>query len=484
MMNRPDAIARLRSGETWDVLLIGGGATGLYAALDAASRGYRTLLLERGDFASGTSSRSTKLIHGGVRYLRQGRPGLVRSALRERTRLLANAPSLVHVRNFVVPVRSLWEKNYYGAGLKLYDLLARGHQTGPSRILSAAETRDALPTLRPDRFTGGVRYTDGQFDDAALAVALAATVAQAGATVLNYVAATALLKAGGRVAGAVAQDVETGETFEIRARVVINATGVFADEVRRLDEARAAPLLAPSQGAHVVLPRGFLPGETALMIPKTDDGRLLFVIPWLGRVLLGTTDTVVTEISREPLPLAAEVDFLLAHAARYLTRAPTRADVLSTFAGLRPLGKGSGPTSALSRDHLITVSAAGLVTITGGKWTTARRMAEDVVNRAALLGNLPARSCGTATLPVSSPWRGDPGSVDDAFVASAARETMARTIEDVLARRSRLLHLDARAASAAAPRVAAVLAETLGRDGAWQEKQVQAFRTLAGRHLP
>lgn len=484
-MNRPDAIARLRSGETWDVLIIGGGATGLYAALDAAGRGHRTLLLERADFAAGTSSRSTKLIHGGVRYLRQGRPGLVRTALRERTLLLANAPGLVHPREFIIPVNSAWQKIFYGAGLKLYDLLAQGHQPAPSRILSTAETLAALPTLQPHRLCGGVRYTDGQFDDATLAVALAASAVRAGATLLNYAPVTALLKTAGRVHGAIAQDAETGATFEVRARTVINATGAFADEVRHLDDPRAPALLAPSQGAHVVLPRDFLPGETALMIPQTDDGRLLFAIPWLGRVLLGTTDTTMKEIPREPLPLAAEVDFLLGHATRYLTRAPTRADVLSIFAGLRPLVKGgSGPSSALSRDHVITVSPAGLITIAGGKWTTARKMAEDVLDCAARPGGLPTRPCRTADWPVPNALPVTYDVPDDTFVLATARDTMARTVEDVLARRSRLLYLDARAATAAAPRVAALLAEALGHSHTWRETQVRTFQALAAQHLP
>ncbi|HYC72978.1 MAG TPA: glycerol-3-phosphate dehydrogenase/oxidase [Opitutaceae bacterium] len=398
-MDRPAAIARLRRGPIWDVLVIGGGATGLAAALDAAARGYATALLERGDFACATSSRSTKLVHGGVRYLRQGRTGLVRSALRERTLLLRNAPALVRSRAFVVPVYSAWEKLFYGAGLALYDVLARGHQPESSRILSCAETLAVLPTLRPDRLAGGVRYTDGQFDDAGLALAFAQAAARHGAAVVNYVPVTALLKAGDRVAGAVARDEESGETFEVRARAVINATGVFADEVRRLDEPATPPTLAPSQGAHVVLPRDFLPGDTALMIPKTADGRVLFAIPWHGRVLLGTTDTPVNEVAREPAPLAEEISYLLEHAGRYLDRTPARADVLSMFAGLRPLVKGrSGPTSALSRDHLIDVAASGLVTIAGGKWTTARHMAEDVVDRAAAIAGLPPQPCRTAPL--------------------------------------------------------------------------------------
>ncbi|MDP2138668.1 MAG: glycerol-3-phosphate dehydrogenase/oxidase [Candidatus Didemnitutus sp.] len=484
-MKRADAIARLGEEKIWEVVIIGGGATGIYAALDAASRGYRTLLLERGDFAGGTSSRSTKLIHGGVRYLRQAQLGLVRSSLHERTLLLRNAPSLVHSRNFVVPVYSLWEKIYYGAGLKGYDLLARGHQPESSRVLSREETLAALPTLQSDRLTGGVRYSDGQFDDTALILALAVAATGHGATVLNYAPVTALRKTNHRVTGVIVRDVETGTMHELRARVVINATGVFGDAVRRLDDAHVPSLLAPSQGAHIVLPRDFLPGDTALMIPKTSDGRLLFVIPWQGRVLLGTTDTAVSEISPEPVPFADEIDFLLEHAALYLQRAPTRADVLSVFAGLRPLVKtGTGPTSALSRDHVITVSPSGLVTIAGGKWTTARKMAEAVVTQAATAGDLLKLPCRTSGLAIAHPLpaAGDP--VDDAFVTTVAKTTMARTVEDVLSRRSRLLYLDARAALAAAPLVAASLARVLGRDAAWQAAQLDTFRALVRQHLP
>lgn len=484
-MDRSAAITRLGASEPWDIVIIGGGATGLYSALDAASRGYRTLLLERGDFAGGTSGRSTKLIHGGVRYLRQGRPGMVRSALHERSLLLRNAPGLVHSRDFIVPVYSAWEKFFYGTGLKCYDWLAQGHQPAPSRILSRAETIAALPTLQPERLTGGVRYSDGQFDDTALALALAAAATQHGAAVLNYVAVRGLLKSQGRVAGVVAKDAETGRTHELSARVVLNATGVFADEVRRLDDTRAPARLAPSQGAHVVLPREFLPGDAALMIPKTSDGRLLFAIPWLGRVLLGTTDTPVTEIAREPLPLDGEIQFLLEHAARYLTRAPVRADVLSAFAGLRPLVRaGAGPTSALSRDHVIAVSDSGLVTIAGGKWTTARKMAEDVVTRAAAAAGLPARACRTAALALEPPPLDGAAAADDAAVDAAVATTMARTVEDVLSRRTRLLYRDARAAQAAAPLVAARLAHRLGRDQDWPSTQVESFTALAARHLP
>lgn len=486
-MNRADSSARVAAGESWDVVIIGGGATGSYAALDAASRGYRTLLVERGDFASGTSSRSTKLIHGGVRYLRQGRPGLVRASLRERTLLLQNAPDYVHERTFVVPVFSGWEKLYYGIGLKVYDLLASGHQPTPSRLLSKAEAAAALPTLRTDRLTGGVRYSDGQFDDTALVLALLRAATEHGAAVLNYTAVVALRKEAGRVCGVELRDEETGATHAVTARVVINATGVFSDEVRRLDEPGAATTIAPSQGAHVVLPREFLPGDTALMIPKTSDGRLLFVIPWQGRVLVGTTDTAVDKIARAPVPLAEEIDFLLEHAALYLTRAPTRADVLSAFAGLRPLVRASrGKTSALSRDHVIRVAPSGLVTIAGGKWTTARKMAEAVINRAAEVGALPRRVCRTEShaLPAPELFAGNGDNLTAADVVACARTSMARTVEDVLSRRTLALYRDARGAGELAPLVAATLAAAHGRGEAWQAEQLAVFRALVRQHLP
>lgn len=485
-MDRPSVISRLRDGATSDVAIVGGGATGLAAALDAASRGYSTVLLERGDFAQATSSRSTKLVHGGVRYLKQGRIGLVRSALHERALLLRNAPSLVRARAFLVPVYSLWEKTFYATGLKFYDLLARGQQPESSRILSRDEALAALPTLRPEGLAGGVRYFDGQFDDSGLALAFATAATARGAAVANYVEVTGFLRSGERIEGVVACDRESGETFEVRARAVISATGVFADEVRRFDEPRAAPTLAPSQGAHLVLPREFLPGETALMIPKTRDGRVLFAIPWLGRVLVGTTDTAVQTIDREPRPLAEEVDYLLDYAGRFLTRGPRRADVLAMFAGLRPLVKsGSGPTSGLARDHVIDVTSSGLISITGGKWTTARQMAEEVVDRAVSIAGLPRRPCHTSTIPLASPL-GDAGEAEptEIFVRASAERGMARTVEDVLSRRSRLLYRDARAAAAAAPQTAAVLADALGRDAAWTERQVEDFRRLAARHLP
>lgn len=511
-MNRAAMLARLLDpAEAWDVLVVGGGATGLGTAVEAASRGYRTALIEASDFAKGTSSRSTKLVHGGVRYLQQGHLPLVFEALRERGLLLRNAPHLVRELAFVVPQYDWWEGPYYGMGLKLYDLLARGG-LGPSRFLSREETLDRLPTLEPKGLRGGIVYQDAQFDDARLAVTLARTLADHQGVCVNYVRAVGLLKADGRIRGAAVRDQETGAEAEVRARVVVNATGIFADGLRRLDDPESDPLLAPSQGVHVVLDRRFQPGESALLVPHTDDGRVLFAVPWNDRVVVGTTDTPVADPTLEPRPLPGEIEFLLQHAARYFTQNPKPEDVLACFAGLRPLvrgGRSGGKTAALSRDHTLLVSPSGLVTITGGKWTTYRRMGEDAVDHAARVAGLDERPSITSTLrlhgwtePAHPEWDGygadAPGLAllaaerpgwDEPLhwnlpyrvseVVWAVRHEMARTVEDVLARRTRSLLLDARASVEIAPAVAALMAEELGRDEDWQRRQVEAYRELA-----
>jgi len=525
-LNRRDLLARLaEEREPWDLLVIGGGATGLGTAVEAAARGYRTLLAEAHDFAKGTSSRSTKLVHGGVRYLKQGNVGLVLEALRERGRLLKNAPHLVHNLSFVVPRYDWWEGPFYGVGLKLYDLLAGRLGLGPSRFLSLAETLKHLPTVERSGLRGGVIYQDGQFDDARLAVTLARTCAGLGGVPINYLRALALTKKDGLVTGALLRDEETGETHPVAAKAVVNATGVFADAVRRLDDPAALPLVAPSQGVHLVLHRRFLPGDSAIMVPHTDDGRVLFAVPWHGRVVLGTTDTPLDSppdgLPLEPRALPEEVEFLLSHAGRYLAGRPGPEDVLSVFAGLRPLVRplakvtGEGDTAALARDHLVVVSPSGLVTVTGGKWTTYRRMGEDTVDQAALVAGLPERPSKTATLPLHGGREGmdpeEPWSVygSDALalrgladerpelgaplhprlpysgveVVWAVRHEMARTVEDVLARRTRALFLDARASVDAAPAVARLMATELGEGEGWVARQVEEYRAVAGGYV-
>ena len=499
------------------MVVIGGGATGLGTAVDAAARGYNTLLLEAHDFAKGTSSRSTNLVHGGVRYLAQGNLALVYEALKERGRLHRNVPHLVRSLPFVIPGYTWWSKPYYGAGLMLYSLMAGSLGLGFSRIIGPREVLRLAPTLEPQGLRGGVVYYDGQFDDARMAVTLMRTLHDAGGTALNYAPVTSLCKAGGRVRGVKAHDAETGEEFTVGARVVVNATGIYADSVRKMDDPTAAGMLAPSQGIHLVLDKSFLPGDHAVMIPKTADGRVLFAVPWHDRVVVGTTDTPVNEAPLEPRPLDAEIDFLLAHAARYLRKDPGRADILSIYAGLRPLVRRStlASTASLSRAHTLIASPSGLVTITGGKWTTYRHMAEDTVAKAIEIAGLPKAACTTKNLRLhgfqEQPERGalgvygadaaalkgllaeQPGwdqllhpelpySVGE--VVWAARHELARTVEDVLARRTRALLLDARASQEIAPTVAALLAAELGHDEGWQQMQVRGYQELARGYYP
>ncbi|MBI4539969.1 MAG: glycerol-3-phosphate dehydrogenase/oxidase [Gemmatimonadetes bacterium] len=517
-MKREQMIERLRETRGfWDFIVIGGGATGLGTGVEAASRGYRTLLLEQSDFAKGTSSRSTKLVHGGVRYLRQGNVSLVVEALRERGLLVRNAPHLVRNLSFIVPNYDWWEGPFYGVGLKLYDVLAGRLGLGPSRVLSREETLERIPTLEPEGLRGGVVYHDAQFDDARLAVNLAQTFADLGGTPINYMQVTALLKTRGVVHGVLARDAETGEEQEIHGRVVVNATGVFCDGIRKLDDPDAPEIVAPSQGVHIVLDKSFQPGESAIMVPHTDDGRVLFAVPWHDRVVVGTTDTPVAEVSLEPAPLTEEIEFLLTHAARYLTRDPTPSDVLSVFAGLRPLVRQDGgtDTASLSRDHTLLISSSGLVTITGGKWTTYRKMAEDTVDEAALVAGLEERESVTRDLRIHG-WLKNPEAMapwevygSDApelqkltearpegagllhprlpyracEVIWAVRSESARTVEDVLARRTRALLLDARASMDAAPTVARLMAQELGRDAAWEGLQISEYQELAKRYV-
>ena len=498
-MNRQVMLRALatRGEEPWDVCIIGGGATGLGVAVDAASRGFSTLLLEQYDFAKGTSSRSTKLVHGGVRYLQQGNIKLVMEALHERGILRRNAPHLVKDLSFIVPNYKWWEGPYYGLGLKVYDWMSGRLGLGPSRLLSREETLELAPTLDGEGLRGGVLYHDGQFDDARLAISLAMTAASQGGVLLNYCSVSGLVKAGEKVTGVAGFDKISGTSFSINARVVVNATGVFTDAVLQMDEPGSEPIIAPSQGVHIVLDKHFLPGEAAILVPHTDDGRVLFAVPWHDKIIIGTTDTPVREVTAEPRALPGEIDFILQQIGRYLTKPPSRADIRSVFAGLRPLVQRSGrKTAELSRDHLISVSTSGLITVTGGKWTTYRRMAEDTVNTAIARAGLPERPCRTAELmihggeeaTIRALVEADPSLGQllhsrlpyiKAEVIRAAREELCMTVEDALSRRTRSLLLDAAAAIECAPLVAELLARELGRDGAWQEEQVIAFKELA-----
>lgn len=517
-MNRDRLFSELKSrSEPFDIAIIGGGATGLGAAVDAASRGHSVVLVEQSDFAKGTSSRSTKLVHGGVRYLKQGNVSLVLEALRERGLMVRNAPHLVHSLSFVIPSYHWWEGPFYGIGLKVYDALAGQLGLEPSRALTRDEMTTMLPTLESEGLTGGIEYHDGQFDDARLAVNLARTAVNHGAIILNHTRCLGLMKENGHVIGVKAECMEDGAQHEIRARCVINATGVFVDDVRRMDDEKTLPMVAPSQGVHLVLPREFLPGNSAIMIPKTDDGRVLFAVPWHGRVVIGTTDTPVDHASLEPRALPEEIEFLMTHAARYLTRDPRPSDVLSVFAGLRPLVavKDAGSTAALSRDHTILISDSGLITITGGKWTTYRRMAEDVIDHAEMVGGIGVKRCVTHDLKIHGAdtvldatdplamygsdaaeirhlMAQEPGAgqklhpkldLTAAEVIWHVRHEMARTVGDVLARRSRSLLLDAQASMSAAPHVAEVMARELGWSHEVADHQVERFQKLAAGYI-
>ncbi|MET1055052.1 MAG: glycerol-3-phosphate dehydrogenase/oxidase [Pedobacter sp.] len=505
--------------KVWDVIIVGGGATGLGTALDAASRGYKTLLLEQIDFAKGTSSRSTKLAHGGVRYLAQGDIGLVVEALHERGLMLKNAAHLVKNESFIIPNYEWWGGIFYTIGLTMYDLLAGKLGFGRAKHISKKEVARRLPTIQQKGLYGGVVYHDGQFDDSRLAINIAQTSLEQGATVLNYFKVSNLTKdSQGRVSGVVATDTETGTRYTIKGKTVINATGVFADDILQMDKPGNKAMLRPSQGIHLVVDMSFMPAEDALMIPKTSDGRVLFAVPWHDKLVIGTTDTPLKTSSLEPLALEEEIQFIMKTADQYLVKAPAAKDVLSMFAGLRPLAApqgGSEKTKEISRSHKIFVSDSGLITITGGKWTTYRKMAEDTVNKAIEVGKLVKKPVKTKDLPIhgSTPnvdrnnhlyvygtdreallalanekkaWgeKLDPrAEYTAAEVIWAVRHEMARTLEDVLARRVRILFLDARMAIDVAPKVAALIAAELGKDAAWEKNQVDTFIALAKTYL-
>ena len=508
---RSEKLASL--SQPFDVLVIGGGATGLGIAVDAATRGYRTALVETGDFAQATSSRATKLVHGGVRYLASGQIHLVYEALHERAVMLRNAPHLVEPLGFVLPAQSWIDLPFYGIGLKIYDLLSGSASMGPTSILSQKETKKKIPNIAADKLRGGIFYHDGQFDDARLALALARTAEDHGATVLNYVRSTSFLKENGKITGAVVQDVETGTEYSVHAKCVINATGIFVDDLRKEDDHAIPKLLSVSRGTHIVVDPEVLGSHNAIMVPKTEDGRVIFAIPWLGKVVIGTTDLAATDVEMEPGHIASEIDYLLEHINPYLTKQISHSDILSVFSGLRPLVTGkSSTTSKLSREHHIDTSPTGLITVAGGKWTTYRRMAEDTFTFAIKHNMLPDKPCRTrdiklhaaptvklpgplarygddaseiTKLVATRPDLSDPVVPNSSFdfilaeVVFAVRHEMARTVEDVLSRRMRLLLLDAKAASAAAPSVAALMARELNALGHWEQQQVTAFQHLA-----
>ncbi len=520
-MMRENNINKLKSNnELWDFVVIGGGATGLGIALDAASRGFKTVLLEQSDFAKATSCRSTKLVHGGVRYLQKGDVALVREALRERGRLRRNAPHLVKDQRFIIANYKWWEKPFYTVGLIIYDVLAGKLGLGRSLPIGKKKVIKAVPQMIRKNLRGGVVYHDGQFDDSRLAVNLMQTATEKGAVMLNYVKATGLSKENGKVSGVTARDEMSGESFELKGRCIVNATGIFVDDIIQMDDKEEAPLVRPSQGIHLVVDRSFLGGDDAIMIPKTSDGRVLFGVPWHNRVILGTTDTPVKEFVMEPRPLKEEIDFVLNTSAAYLTRPPRREDVLCVFAGLRPLAApkrnaDEKKTKEISRSHKLISSDSGLITITGGKWTTYRQMAQETVDLGIKKAGLSDRKCVTKEMRIHgyrpttdrSNWMYVYGSDGDkimmlqrekpeyaeklhpafdftvAQVVWAVREEMAVTVDDVLARRMRALYLDARASKEMAPKVARIMAQELGKDETWEKAQVKEFTEMANGYI-
>lgn len=514
-MTRSNMIEQLEATPHWDIIVIGGGATGVGAAVDAAARGYKTLLLEQYDFGKGTSSKSTKLIHGGVRYLQQGNIRLVRDALRERGLLLKNAPHVCGPLSLITPSYRWWEKAYYGIGLKLYNFLSGPLSLGETELLSKAATLECVKGLNPKRLGGSVVYTDGQFDDTRLCINLVQTAAARGACMLNYAKVVSLIKEQGRVVGVCFEDAESGKKYSPRATVVINATGAFVDDIIRMDEPDAPQIVTPSQGIHIVIDATFFPGKHALLIPRTDDGRVLFAIPWHGKVVVGTTDHPIDAPVIEPRALSEEIDFIIAHFNRYVQTGLTRNDVRSVFAGLRPLVKvpGHKKTAVLPRDHTIWVSKSKMVSVSGGKWTTYRKMAQETVLKAHYVGKLPYKPCQTENLRIHGAL--EPGKHRDrldvygsdaagiralqqegyetfihprlpyttAEVLWMTRNEMAITVEDILARRTRSLFLDAAASVEAAPLVASIMSKALNKSAEWEKQQVDSFAKTATYYM-
>ncbi len=521
-MNRKLFLSKITENfdRTWDVIVIGGGATGLGTALDAAARGFSTLLFEQSDFAKGTSSRSTKLVHGGVRYLAQGDVSLVFEALRERGLLMQNAPHLVSDREFIIPNYEWWEGPFYSIGMKVYDRMSGKLGFGHSRKIDKETILKLIPNLAEEKLKGGVIYYDGQFDDARLAINLAQTISENGGFPVNYTKVTGMLKdKDGLIIGVSVKDLIGNREFIVKGRTIINATGVFAEQVSKLDNPNSNIMIRPSQGVHIVLDKSFLQGESAIMIPHTSDGRVLFAVPWHDKVIVGTTDTPIQNISLEPRAMEEEIEFLLSTSSKYLKKDPTRKDVLSIFAGLRPLAaspESNGETKEISRNHMITVSLSGLITITGGKWTTYRKMGEDVIDKAILVGGLEERKSVTENMPIhgyvknfnpneplhyygadkeiiesillaKSPELSEKIHPDLPYIKAeviwAAKQEMATCVEDVLARRTRSLFLDAKASIEAAPTVAKLLRKELGKSRAWEKEQINSYSLLAKGYI-
>ena len=515
-MNRTTSLKEINKVDQWDIVIVGGGASGLGAAVDAAQRGYKTLLLEKNDFAKGTSSRSTKLVHGGVRYLQNGDISLVIEALKERGIMKRNAPHLVKEMSFVIPFYDWWNSPFYGLGLKVYDMMAGNMGLGPSTLLDKKETVELINNVKQEGLKGGVIYHDGQFDDSRMAITLGLTATDIGATLINYVEVTGLTKQDNLISGLEILDHESGDQFTIKTKVVINATGVFSDLIVKMDQPQAQPMIRPSQGVHLVLERSFLDGPHAIMIPHTSDGRVLFAVPWYDHVVLGTTDTPIDLAIEEPLALEEEINFILSNASQYMTKKPKREDVKSVFVGLRPLAAQQGDstkTKEVSRHHKVNVSTSGLVSVLGGKWTTYRKMGEDTINTASVVGDLKEKKCKTKKLllhgydddaPTEDPLHvygserekilsmgkpEDNDSLSEKFYISkntilwGVQNEMAIHLEDVLARRVRCLFLDAEETLRIAPKVAGIMAIALEKDENWVAQELKQFKTLSQNYI-
>jgi glycerol-3-phosphate dehydrogenase len=517
LLQREQILAKFTcKSEQWDFIIIGGGATGVGTAIDASARGYKTLLLEQNDFGKGTSSRSTKLIHGGVRYLQQGNISLVLEALKERGLLHQNAPHLVHNLPFIVPRYDWWEGTFYGVGLKLYDMLAGKYGFGNSRLLSVDQTIERIPTIETEGLRGGVIYHDGQFDDSRLLINMVQTANELGADIINYLYVSSLLKKNGIVRGVLARDSETGKEYELKSKVVINATGVFSDSIRKIDDENVKPIIVHSQGTHIVLDKSFLPGDHAIMVPHTSDGRVLFAIPWHNKVVVGTTDIEIEFPTLEPIAREEEIEFLLTTASKYLEKDPSRKDILSVFSGLRPLVTTGNEedTAAISREHTVLISRSGLITVAGGKWTTYRKMAEDTIDQAIAVADVEYKPSVTENLRLHGYTNAEidnrhlamygsdaddieylcreknlgkklhPGfEIKAGEVVWSVRNEMARTAEDFLARRTRVLFLDANTAIEMASAVAKLMAGELNKNRKWVKDQIASFNEIAKGYL-
>lgn len=440
-----------KNDRDWDILVIGGGATGLSTAWDAASRGFKVALVEKNDFTTATSSRSTKLAHGGVRYLQNGEIGLVREALQERSLLLKNAPEFCQTQRFIMPTHTPLARYYYRCGMWLYDRLAGSSDIPPAELLSPKDLLQQLPNYHKEKSTGGIAYTDAQFDDSALAIALAQCINASGSLAINYVGADQLLMNNGKVCGFLATDQESGESWEMRSKVVINATGIFSDIFRKSSDSSIKWNIRTSRGSHIVVPGKPLGSDNALIIPDTSDGRVLFAIPWKDHTLIGTTDVPTEQPELHPTPSDQEIHFLIQEAQSRFSFYPT--DITSSWSGLRPLVSRAkkGNTAALSRKHIIDISSNGLISILGGKWTTARKMAEDTIDSAIKTHSLPPKSCQTkhlklcehgATQPLTALREAPAATLTPEVINKCYRDLYARNADDILARRTRMSMLD------------------------------------------